>query len=71
MLRKDKNKNEKRNRETEIIGKKGRKPCKKKAKLEKLKEIPEKTSEETELQNLNLAGITKSRIMGLCLGNTM
>jgi hypothetical protein len=59
MLRKDKNKNGKRNPETQITGKKARKLSKKKAKLEKLREIPEKTSQEADLQNLNLVGITE------------
>jgi hypothetical protein len=46
MLREDKNKNGKRNPETQITGKKARKLSKKKAKLEKLQEVPEKTSQE-------------------------
>ena len=49
MLRKDKNKNGKRNLETQIIGKKARKLSKKKAKLQKLQQVPEKTSRETDL----------------------
>jgi hypothetical protein len=47
MLREDKNKNGKRNPETQIIEKKARKLNKKKAKLEKLQKDPEKTSQET------------------------
>jgi hypothetical protein len=43
-LREDKNKNRKRNPETKITGKKARKLSKKKSKLEKLQEFPEKTS---------------------------
>jgi hypothetical protein len=43
-LREDKNKNGKRNPETQITGKKERKLSKKKSKLEKLQEVPEKTS---------------------------
>jgi hypothetical protein len=58
MLRKDKHKNGKRNPETQITGKKARKLSKKKAKLEKLQEAPEKTSQEADLQKLNLVGIT-------------
>jgi hypothetical protein len=65
MLREDKNKNGKRNPETQITGKKARKLSKKKAKLEKLQEVPEKTSQEADLQNLNLAGIAEPRRMGL------
>ena len=44
MLREDKNKNGKRNLETQITRKKARKLSKKKAKLEKLQEVPVKTS---------------------------
>jgi hypothetical protein len=53
-LREDKNKNGKRNPETHITGKKARKLSKKKSKLEKLQEVPEKTSQEAGLQALNL-----------------
>jgi hypothetical protein len=42
MIREDKNKNGKRNPEMHIIGKKARKLSKKKAKLEKLQEVPER-----------------------------
>jgi hypothetical protein len=49
MLREDKNKNRKRNSETQIIGKKERKLSKKKAKLEKLREVPENNSQEADL----------------------
>jgi hypothetical protein len=66
-----KNKNGKRNpetvRETQITGKKARKLSKKKAKLEKLQEVTEKTSQEVGLQDLNLAGTTEPRRMGLRL----
>jgi hypothetical protein len=44
MPRRDKNKNGKRNLVTQIIGKKARKLSKKKAKLEKLQEVPKRTS---------------------------
>jgi hypothetical protein len=44
MLRKYKNRNGKRNPKTQITGNKARKLNKKKAKLEKLWEFPEKTS---------------------------
>jgi hypothetical protein len=64
-LRTDKNKNGKMNLETRIIGKKERKLSSKKEKLEKLREIPEKSSQERDLQNLNLARIAKQRRMGL------
>jgi hypothetical protein len=44
MLRGDKNHNGKRNSVMQITGKKARKINKKKAKLDKLQEVPEKTS---------------------------
>jgi hypothetical protein len=44
LLRENKNENGKRKLETQITGKKERKLSKKKAKLEKLQEVPEKTS---------------------------
>jgi hypothetical protein len=65
MLRENKNKNRKRNPETQIIGKKARKLSKKKAKLEKLQEVLKKTSQEAYLQNLSLVGITEPRRMRL------
>jgi hypothetical protein len=65
MLREDKNKNGKRNPETQITGKKARKLSKKKAKLERLQEVPEKTSQKAGLQNLNLVRIAEQRRMAL------
>jgi hypothetical protein len=44
LLGENNNKNGKRNPETHITGKKARKLSKKKAKLEKLQEVPERTS---------------------------
>jgi len=64
-LGEDKNKNGKRNLETRIIGNKGRKLSKKKAKLEKLQGFLKKTSKKAGLQNLNLVGIAEPRRMGL------
>jgi hypothetical protein len=61
----NKNTNGKRNPETQITGKKARKLNKKKAKLEKLWEVLEKTSQEIDLQNLNLARIAEPRRMEL------
>jgi len=49
ILRKDKNNNGKRNPETQITGKKARKLSKKKAMLEKLPELPKRTSQKAEL----------------------
>jgi hypothetical protein len=59
MPRGDKNQNGKRNIETQIIGKKARNLSKKKAKLEKLQEVPEKTSQKEGLQNLNFVRISE------------
>jgi hypothetical protein len=79
-LGEDKNKNGKRIpetvRETQITGKKARKLNKKKAKLEKLQEVTETrwktsqigTSQEAGSQDLNLAGTTGPRRIGLRLG---
>jgi hypothetical protein len=44
MLRKDKNKNGKRNSKTQITGKKSINLSKKKEKIEKLQEVPKRTS---------------------------
>jgi hypothetical protein len=71
MLREDKNKNGKRNPETQITGKKARKLSKKKEKLEKLQEVPEKTSQKEGLQNLNLAGIAEQRRLALRHGEAI
>jgi hypothetical protein len=65
MLRENKNKNGKRNLETQIKGKKARNLSKKKAKLEKLWEVPENTLQEVDLQKLNLARIAEPHRMGL------
>ena len=65
MLRIDKNKNGKRNLETQITRKKARKLSKKKAKFEKLQKFLEKTSQKEVLQNLNPTGITEKQRMGL------
>jgi hypothetical protein len=65
MTRGDKNKNGKRNPKMHITGKKDRKLSKKKAKLEKLKEVPERTSQKEGLQKLNLTGIAEKRILAL------
>jgi hypothetical protein len=57
VLRKDKNKNGKMNPETQIIGKKARNLSKKKTNIEKLQEVPGRTSQTEGLHNLNLSGI--------------
>jgi hypothetical protein len=71
MLLKDKHKNGKRNLETQITGKKARKLSKKKSKLEKLQEAPEKTSQEANLQKLNLVRIAEPSRMGLRHGEAI
>jgi hypothetical protein len=55
----------KRNPVTQIIGKKARKLSKKKAKLEKLQEVPERTSQKEGLCNLNFSGIEEQRRLAL------
>jgi hypothetical protein len=64
-LREDKNKYGNRNPTNQITGNKAIKLSKKKSKLEKLQEVPEKNSQKAGLQNLNLVGIEKPRRMGL------
>jgi hypothetical protein len=77
-LGEDKNKNGKRIletvRETQIIGKKERKLNKTKAKLENLQEAIEnrwKTSQESGLWKLNLAGTAEPHRMGLLPGKAI
>jgi hypothetical protein len=65
MPREDKNQNGKRNPVTQITGKKARKLSKKKAKLEKLQEAPERTSQKEGFQNLNFVGISEQRRLAL------
>jgi hypothetical protein len=64
MLRENKNENGKRNPETQITGRKARNLSKKKEKLEKLQEVPEKTSQKAGLQNLNLVRISRTTQKG-------
>jgi hypothetical protein len=71
MLKKDKNKNRKRNPETQIIRNKARKLSKKKVNLETLQKFPKKNSQKIELQKLNLVGITKPCRMGLLHGEAI
>jgi hypothetical protein len=68
MLRKDKNNNGKRNPETWIIGKKSRKISKKKEKLEKLQEVPKRTSQKEGLQKLNLVRTAEQHRLALLHG---
>jgi hypothetical protein len=62
MPRVDKNQNGKRNPVTQITWKKARKFSKKKAKLEKLQEVPEKTSQKEGLQNSNFGILEQLRL---------
>jgi hypothetical protein len=71
MLREDKNKNGKRNPEAQITRKKDKNLSKKKAKLEKLQEAPERTSQKEGLQNLNLVGIAEQHRRELRLGEAI
>jgi hypothetical protein len=68
MPRGDKNQNGKRNPVTQITGKKARNLSKKKAKLEKLQEVPEKTSQKEGLQNSNFVGISEQLRLALLHG---
>jgi hypothetical protein len=71
MLSTDKNQNGKRNPVTHITGKNDRKLSKKKAKLEKLQEAPEGTSQKEDLQNWNFVGILEQRKMALRHGGAI
>jgi hypothetical protein len=71
MLREQKNKNGKMNIETQITGKNARKLSKKKEKLEKLREVPENTSQKAGLQNMNLTEIPEPHRMGLRHGEAI
>jgi hypothetical protein len=71
MPRGDNNQNGKRNTEMYIIGKKARKLSKKKAKLEKLQEVPENTSQKEGLHNLNFAGISEQLRLALRHGGVI
>jgi hypothetical protein len=50
---------------TQLVGNKDRKLSKKKAKLEKLQKVPERTSQKGFLQHLNFSRITEQRRLGL------
>jgi hypothetical protein len=65
MIREGKNNNGKRNPEMKITEKKTRNLNNKKAKLEKLQEVPERTLQKEGLQNLNLVRIAKQRKLAL------
>jgi hypothetical protein len=70
-LREKKNKNGKRNLETQITRKNVRKLSKNKEKLEKLEEIPEKTSKKGGLQNLNFVRLVEQHKLVLRHGEAI
>jgi hypothetical protein len=59
MSKENKNQNGKRTTETKLTGKKARNLSKKKAKIEKLQQVPEGTSQKETLQNWSFAGISE------------
>jgi hypothetical protein len=71
MPRGDKNNNGKRKPVTQIIGKKARKLSKKKTKLEKLQEVPERTSQKEGLQNWNFVKISEQCKLALLHDETI
>jgi hypothetical protein len=58
MSKENKNHNGKRITEMKLIGKKARKLSKKRAKIDRLQNIPEGASQKENLQNLNFAEIS-------------
>jgi hypothetical protein len=71
MLKEDRNQNGKRQTELKITGKKARKLSKKRAKIEKLQEIPDGTSQKENLQNGSFVGISEQRPMALRRGEAI
>jgi hypothetical protein len=65
MSEKNKNQNGKITTETKLSGKKDRKLSKKRAKIEKLQQVPEGTSQKETLQNWSFAEISEQRHMPL------
>ena len=61
MSKENKNQNEKRTTETKLTGKKARNLSKKKAKIERLQQVPEATSQKENLQNFNFVKISEQR----------
>jgi hypothetical protein len=58
MPKEDKNQNGKRNIETKIMGKKARKLSKKREKIEKLQNVPKRSSQKEYLKNWNFVEIS-------------
>jgi hypothetical protein len=71
MPKEDKNQNGKRNAYTKLIGKKAIKLSKKRAKIEKLRKVPEGTSQKENLKNWNFVGISEQRHMALRHGKAI
>jgi hypothetical protein len=71
MPKGDKNQNGRRNIETWITRKKARKLSKKKAKLKKLQEVPEKTSQNEGLQDSNFTRISEQLRLALRHGGVI
>jgi hypothetical protein len=65
ISKENKSQNGKRTTETKLTGKKARKLSKKKAKIEKLQEIPDRTSQKENLQNGSFTEISEQRPMAL------
>jgi hypothetical protein len=65
ISKENKSQNGKRTTERKLTGKKARKLSKKKAKIEKLQEIPDRTSQKENLQNGSFAEISEQRPMAL------
>jgi hypothetical protein len=65
MPREEKNQNEKRMTETKLTRKKARKLMKKKAKLEKLQNVPEETPQKENMQNVSFIEIAEQQHLEL------
>ena len=70
-LREDKNKNGNMNLVNQITGNKARKLIKNKEKLQKLQEVPERTSQKEGLQNLNFVEIEEQHRLELRHGEAI
>ena len=71
MSEENKNQNGKRITKTRLTGKKARKISRKKDNIEKLKKIPEATSQQDALQNWSFAGISEQQHMPLHRGKVI
>jgi hypothetical protein len=71
MPKENKNRNEKRTTEMNLMGKKARKLRKNKVKIEKLQQVLEGTSQKETLQNWSFARILEQRHMTVHYGEAM